>query len=60
MITYSGLIGRYECETFEEALKSLIARKDKGIIDEKDIMKAIIQLFHQIPEKDYNDIIDQL
>lgn len=53
----SGLF-TYEFETLRDATKALFQWQDKEYVTDKDIAQFVIQLFHQIPEQLYNDIIN--
>ena len=50
----------YTFYSFADALRNLLFRYDKGLVNEKDLASYIVQMFHAIPEELYNDIIDQL
>lgn len=61
MIVLNGGIGaRYSFETFGEAIKRLGKWNDENLVSEKEMCDFIIQMFHQIPEPIYNEIINEL
>lgn len=51
-------IGEYRFPNLTDATKALFRWQDEGLASEKEIARFIIQLFHQIPEPLYNDIIN--
>lgn len=53
-----GGVADYRFDSFEDALKRIIDWKNRGLCSERDIMGFIIQLFHEIPNDVYNQIID--
>ncbi len=48
----------YSFETLKDATKALFRWQDKEMVTDKEIAAFIIQLFHQIPETLYNDIVN--
>ena len=48
----------YRFENIEDAIKAIARWNDNGSSNEKTNARFIIQLFHQIPESVYNDIVD--
>jgi hypothetical protein len=60
MLVLNGGIGaRYSFDTYEAAIKRLHSWFNDGLITEKECMAFIIQMFNQIPEGIYNDIINE-
>ncbi len=60
MLTLNGGIGaRYTFDTYEAAIERLHKWFKDGLIDEKECMAFVIQMFNQIPEGTYNDIINE-
>ncbi len=55
-----GIGAIYSFDTLQNAIKRINSWFDDGLINEKECMAFIIQLFHQIPESEYNDIINKL
>jgi hypothetical protein len=58
-IQLTGSITKYKFDSFEDALRRIINWKNTGLCTEKDLMGFIVQLFHEIPDDIYNQIIDQ-
>jgi hypothetical protein len=54
-----GGIADYKFDSFEDALKRIIDWKNRDLCTERDLMGFIVQLFHEIPNDVYNQIIDQ-
>lgn len=52
-------IGVYRFKDLTDASRALFRWQDEGLAEEKDIAGFIIQLFHQIPEPLYNDIVHE-
>jgi hypothetical protein len=60
-ITLNGGIGSiYSFDSFEGAIKRINAWFEQGLINEDECMGFIIQMFHQIPESNYNNIINKI
>jgi len=58
MISIEGTIAQYKFESFELAIKRLNSWIEQGLATEKDLCFFIMQLFHEIPEDVYNDLIN--
>lgn len=52
-------ITTYSFDSLGDSLRRLIQWEGSGLITEREYAKFIIQLFHQIPEEMYNDIINE-
>lgn len=59
MITIHGFLNKYQFGSFGDAIKRLNQWQNDGLVSERDIAEFIIQLFHEIPEELYNDIVNQ-
>lgn len=59
-VRISGLVGEYKFDTFTQAIIRLAKWIEDGLISEDEVMKAIYELFHEIPEEKYNSIIEKL
>jgi hypothetical protein len=51
-------IALYKFSSLKDATKALFRWQNDGLAEEKEIADFIIQLFNQIPETLYNDIVD--
>lgn len=58
MIRIQGFLNSYQFESFADAIKRLNQWNIDGLVSERDNAEFIIQLFHEIPEGLYNDIIN--
>jgi len=59
MIKLKGDISFYETDSLSSAVVGISKWVEKGLANERDVAGFIIQLFHQIPEPIYNDIIEK-
>lgn len=58
MITIQGFLNTYQFGTFGDAIQRINQWRIDGLVSEREIAEIIIQLFHEIPEELYNDIIN--
>lgn len=59
MIELTGNISSYKFGTFGDAIQRINKWREDGLAGEKEICSFIMQLFHEIPEDIYNDIIEK-
>lgn len=52
-------ITSYTFDSLGDSLRRLTKWEEDGIITEREYARFIIQLFHQIPDELYNDIINE-
>jgi len=52
-------ISTYTFDSLGDSLRRLTKWEEGELISERDYASFIIQLFHQIPEEMYNDIINE-
>jgi hypothetical protein len=55
----TSAISLYTFDSLGDSLRRLTKWEESGLITEREYAKFIIQLFHQIPEELYNDIINE-
>lgn len=58
MIELTGHIASYKFGTMTDAIKRINQWAEDGLADEKAVCGFIMQLFHEIPEDVYNDLIE--
>lgn len=62
-ITYrlnGGIGALYSFDSLQSTIKRINSWFEQGLINEKECAAFIIQLFHEIPEDMYNDIISKM
>lgn len=60
MVAITGVVGKYKFASFEDAIKRLNKWLEDDLITEDELMRYIIELFHEIPEDKYNSIIERM
>jgi len=55
-----GIVGQYKFDCFGDVVTRLAQWVRDGLITEKQLAAYIIQLYNQIPEGTYNDIINEM
>jgi len=60
MITITTGINTYRFDSVADALKRICKWTENGLASEKESCAFIIQLFNQIPDSIYNQIIDEI
>lgn len=56
---HGGIGAIYSFDSLQGVIDRIDKWFDQELIDEKECAAFIIQLFHQIPEETYNDIINK-
>lgn len=57
---HGGIGATYSFDTLQEAFKRMHYWFESNLVSERECEEFIIQIFHQIPEGDYNEIINKL
>lgn len=57
--TLTTSITSYSFDSLKDALARILRFENDNLISERESAKFIMQLFHQIPEDIYNDIINE-